>query len=146
VSFSSIICSKVLKLTFLSIISRNPGRYIAVDCEMVGVGLNRVSSLARVSLVNYHGEVILDEYVKQRENVTDYRTPWSGIRKSDLINGMSLVVLDTIGIDNNSSIAKPFDEVQQRVNDLLRGRILIGHAVHHDLQVLVMSVFMRLKF
>ena len=47
------------------------------------------SSLARVSLVNYHGAVILDEYVRQRERVVDYRTPWSGITPSDMINGMS---------------------------------------------------------
>ena len=54
-------------------------------------------------------------------------------------------LLDTIGIDNNSSVAKPFDEVQKKVNDLLHGRILIGHALHHDLKVLIMSTFMRLK-
>ena len=49
------------------------------------------SSLARVSLVDYHGTVVLDEYVQQRERVVDYRTPWSGIRASDMINGMSLL-------------------------------------------------------
>ena len=80
-------------LTFLLTISYSPGRYLALDCEMVGVGIDASeSSLARVSLVNYHGTVILDEYVKQRKRVVDYRTRWSGIRASDLINGMSLVV------------------------------------------------------
>jgi hypothetical protein len=54
--------------------------------------------------------------------------------------------LDTIGIDNNSSVAKPFGKVQKRVIDLLNGRILVGHAVHNDLEVLVMFMFMRLKF
>ena len=49
--------------------------------------------------------------------------------------------LDTIGIDNNSSVAKPFKDVQKRVMDLLKGRILIGHALHHDLEVLIMSIF-----
>lgn len=69
----------------------NVGRYLALDCEMVGVGINASqSSLARVSLVNYHGAVILDEYVKQRERVVDYRTPWSGITALDMIKGMSL--------------------------------------------------------
>ena len=32
-------------------------------------------------------------------------------------------------------IAKPFDEIQARVADLLKGRILVGHAVHNDLKV-----------
>lgn len=55
---------------------------------MVGVGPNgSESSLARVSLVNYHGAVILDEFVRQRERVTDYRTFVSGIRPLDLANG-----------------------------------------------------------
>ena len=77
-------------LTFLLIILYSPGRYLALNCEMVGVGINAAElSLARVGLVNYHGEVILDEYVKQRERVVDYRTRWSGIRPSDMIDGMS---------------------------------------------------------
>jgi RNA exonuclease 4 len=60
---------------------------------MVGLGINGSrSSLARVSLVNYHGEVILDEYVQQKERVVDYRTPWSGITALKMINGTSLVI------------------------------------------------------
>ena len=31
--------------------------------------------------------------------------------------------------------AKPFVEVQKQVADLLKGRILVGHAVHNDLKV-----------
>lgn len=55
---------------------------------MVGVGTEgEESSLARVSIVNYHGVVLLDEIVKQRERVVDYRTEWSGIRPDDLVNG-----------------------------------------------------------
>ena len=54
-------------------------------------------------------------------------------------------LLDKIDIDNNSSVAKPFHEVQKKVKYLLKGRILIGHALHNDLKVLVMSTFMRLE-
>ena len=55
---------------------------------MVGVGIEgKESSLARVSLVNYHGAVIMDEFVRQRERVVDYRTEFSGIRPSDMVNG-----------------------------------------------------------
>ncbi len=57
---------------------------------MVGVGLDGTeSSLARVSLVNYYGAVQLDEFVRQRERVVDYRTQWSGVRESDMVKGMS---------------------------------------------------------
>ena len=56
---------------------------------MVGVGIDgSESSLARVSLVNYHGVVQLDEYVKQREKVVDYRTRYSGIRDVDMVKGL----------------------------------------------------------
>lgn len=86
----SIIYYNVLNLLFFLIKLYSPGRYLAIDCEMVGVGINASeSSLGRVSLVNYHGKVILDEFVKPKEHVVDYRTRWSGIRASDMVNGMS---------------------------------------------------------
>ena len=55
---------------------------------MVGVGIDgSESSLARVSLVNYHGEIQMDEFVRQRLRVVDYRTQYSGVRENDMING-----------------------------------------------------------
>ncbi|KAJ7711566.1 ribonuclease H-like domain-containing protein [Mycena metata] len=101
---------------------RQPGKYLALDCEMVGVGPEGAeSSLARVSLVNYHGAVQLDAFVRQRERVVDYRTEFSGVRESDMIN------------------AKPFPEIQAQVAALLQDRILVGHAVFNDLKVLLLS-------
>ncbi|PPQ84351.1 hypothetical protein CVT25_013246 [Psilocybe cyanescens] len=99
-----------------------PGKYLALDCEMVGVGIDGVeSSLARVSMVNFYGAVIMDEFVRQKERVVDYRTQWSGIRESDMVH------------------AKPFEEVQKKVADLLQDRILVAHAVHNDLKALLLS-------
>jgi RNA exonuclease 4 len=55
---------------------------------MVGVGINgKESSLARVSIVNFYGAVLLDEFVRQRERVVDYRTEFSGIRAKDMVHG-----------------------------------------------------------
>jgi len=31
--------------------------------------------------------------------------------------------------------AAPFDEVQRQVSDLLKGRIVVGHAIDNDLEV-----------
>lgn len=99
-----------------------PGKYLSLDCEMVGIGIDgNESSLARVSIVNFHGFVQLDEFVRQREQVVDYRTRHSGIRASDMVK------------------AKHFNDVQKRVADLLKDRILIGHAVHNDLKALLLS-------
>lgn len=58
---------------------------------MVGVGIDaQESSLARVSIVNYYGAVQMDEIVQQKERVVDYRTKWSGIRATDMVNGMHI--------------------------------------------------------
>lgn len=47
---------------------------IGLDCEMVGVGPEGArSSLARVAVINVHGNVLLDVHVQQKERVTDYR-------------------------------------------------------------------------
>ncbi|KAH8258691.1 hypothetical protein KR038_004071 [Drosophila bunnanda] len=94
-------------------------RYLAMDCEMVGVGhKGNDDMLARVSIVNRVGEVLLDKHVKPRLEVTDYRTSVSGIRPHDIANG------------------EDFDVVQNEVVKLLHGRILVGHALRNDLAVL----------
>jgi hypothetical protein len=55
---------------------------------MVGVGPDgEESALARVSLVNYNGALLLDEYVKPLERVTDFRTAVSGITPKHLAQG-----------------------------------------------------------
>lgn len=60
---------------------------VALDCEMVGTGpRGSCSELARCSILDYHGNVLYDKYVRPRRPVTDYRTRWSGIREHHLCN------------------------------------------------------------
>ncbi|XP_050782737.1 RNA exonuclease 4 [Gopherus flavomarginatus] len=95
---------------------------VAMDCEMVGVGPEGEDSiLARVSIVNQFGKCIYDKYVKPTEKVTDYRTAVSGIRPKDIKKGAE------------------FKNVQKEVADILKGRILVGHAVHNDLKILFLD-------
>lgn len=109
---------------------------------MVGVGIDGIeSSLARVSLVNFYGAIQLDEFVRQRERVVDYRTQFSGIRAADMIKGMHHS--SHPGIANKLRIAKPFEEIQKQVADLLKDRILIGHAVYNDLKVRSIKQYMH---
>jgi len=57
---------------------------------MVGVGEDGVeSALARVSIVNFHGHLVLDKFVKPNEKVTDFRTHVSGIRPVDILRNPS---------------------------------------------------------
>lgn len=44
------------------------GKFVAIDCEFVGVGDNDKSVLARVSLVNYYGVILLDTFVKPEKS------------------------------------------------------------------------------
>ncbi|KAK0555642.1 3'-5' exonuclease [Tilletia horrida] len=101
---------------------REPGHYIAIDCEMVGVGPNGSESvLARVSLVNWHGYTLYDTFVRPAEKVTDYRTWVSGVRPRDVAN------------------APEFSVVQKRVAEIIAGKVLVGHAIHNDLRALLLS-------
>ena len=69
-------------------------------------------------MVNNDGGVLLDQYVQPQEQVTDYRTYVSGIQPRHL-----------------KEEAVSLSEAQKAVAQILTGRILVGHAVHHDLQV-----------
>mmetsp|Transcript_1218 Transcript_1218/g.2398 ORF Transcript_1218/g.2398 Transcript_1218/m.2398 type:complete len:372 (+) Transcript_1218:187-1302(+) len=95
--------------------------YIALDCEMVGIGPGGYQSrLARVSLVNWDGETVYDALVQVVEKVTDYRTFVSGITEEDLL----------------SDEAVTFDEAQSAVTILLQDKILVGHGLKNDFHVL----------
>jgi len=72
----------------------------------------------RICLVNNDGGVLIDQYVQPQEKVTDYRTFVSGIEPKHLKDG-----------------AVSLSEAQKMVAQILTGRILVGHSVHHDLQV-----------
>jgi RNA exonuclease 4 len=97
-------------------------RALAIDCEMVGTGVGgQVSVLARVSIVNSNGHVVLDSYVSPSQRVTDFRTQFSGIRKHHLVGAPSK------------------ETVLMKVRKLVSGRILLGHAIHNDLEVLELS-------
>lgn len=90
---------------------------LALDCEMVEC-YHHKSVLARISIVNLFGHPVLDRYVAPPSRVTDYRTKYSGIRRRDIAN------------------APDFDTVQKEVSDIIRGRIVVGHAIHNDFAVL----------
>ncbi|KZV51945.1 RNA exonuclease 4 [Dorcoceras hygrometricum] len=95
---------------------------LAMDCEMVGVSLmGNKSALGRVTVVNKWGNVVYDEYVRPVDYVVDFRTQISGIRPQDL------------------SKAKNFIIVQKKVAELIKGRILVGHALRNDLKALLLS-------
>ncbi|KAJ0066488.1 hypothetical protein NL108_013655 [Boleophthalmus pectinirostris] len=96
-----------------------PSKCLAIDCEMVGAGpKGQISQLARCSIVSYDGDVVYDKFIRPPLPITDYRTRWSGIRRSDLYEAM------------------PYDQARKEILKLITGKVLIGHAIHNDLKVL----------
>jgi DNA polymerase III epsilon subunit-like protein len=97
-------------------------RYIALDCEMVGVGADGVrSSLAQVVAVDWLGRVVYLSYVSPKEPVTDYRTHVSGVRPEHLRGAPS------------------FERVQAEVASLVRGKVVVGHSLVNDMKALLLS-------
>jgi RNA exonuclease 4 len=93
---------------------------VALDCEMVGVGDGgHSSSAARVTVIDWFGTVLLDEFIQQTEPVTDYRAFVSGITPQDL-----------------EEATMTLQECQELVLSLLRDHILVGHALKNDMKVL----------
>jgi DNA polymerase III epsilon subunit-like protein len=107
-----------------AMLKRLRDKAVALDCEMVGTGINgKYSELARCSLVNGNGDVLYDQFVQPKGFVTDFRTQWSGIRRSDI----------------NKKKAVTLEQCQQDVLNILKGKLLVGHALQNDLKVLLLS-------
>ena len=93
---------------------------VAVDCEMVGVDGNQ-DALARVSIVNYNGHVIMDKYVIPDKRITDFRSWVSGVYPYHL------------KIENG---AITFKEAKKMSHRILKDKIIAGHSLNHDFKVL----------
>mmetsp|Transcript_5244 Transcript_5244/g.13203 ORF Transcript_5244/g.13203 Transcript_5244/m.13203 type:complete len:306 (-) Transcript_5244:86-1003(-) len=94
-------------------------QYVAMDCEMVGAGVGgHRSILARVTIVDWNGQVLFDQYVQPTEAVTDYRTFVSGITQQDLEG------------------AEDIHDCRAKVADILRNKVLIGHHLKNDLKAI----------
>lgn len=97
------------------------GRHVlALDCEMVQTGGPKDQSLARISIVNWAGDVVLDSLVKPDKPVTDYVTQYSGITEEML-----------------KPVTTTLKDIQNQLLDLITPRtILVGHSLESDLNAL----------
>ncbi|XP_077373695.1 interferon-stimulated gene 20 kDa protein [Festucalex cinctus] len=96
-----------------------PTSVVALDCEMVGTGPGgSCSELARCSILDYHGGILYDKYIRPCRPVTDYRTPWSGIRPHHLQDATS------------------YAQARKEIVDILEGKVVVGHSLYNDFGVL----------
>ncbi|OUS42123.1 exonuclease-like protein [Ostreococcus tauri] len=93
---------------------------LALDCEMVGVGDGGLESiLAQVCVLNEHGNTVYTSYSRAYRAVTDYRTQVSGISQRH--------------VDES---APEFHKVRRTVAELIKGRVVVGHALENDFKAL----------
>ena len=94
---------------------------VALDCEMVGVN-GSDDALARVSIVNYNGHVLMDKYVIPEQRITDFRSWVSGVHPWHL---------------KAENGAIKFKEAKQISHKILKNcKIIAGHSLNHDFKVL----------
>lgn len=114
---------------------KQPCKFISLDCEMVGTGLKGFESiLARVSVVNFHGNVLLDVYVRPTRKVVDYRTAVSGVTAGHLTPSKQDPSVNSFG---QPLLSLP--QLQEQLIPLIHDRIVIGHALHNDFSALLLS-------
>ena len=109
-----------------SIPSEIKARYVALDCEMVGIGTDgKQSALARVSITKWDGSVVLDTFVKVPTRVTDFRTFVSGVTAKD--------------IRSTNEDAMELHACRKKVGELIKDKILIGHSLKNDFSALMLD-------
>lgn len=91
---------------------------MAMDCEFVRAQNGR-DMLARVSLVNFKGEVVYDTVVNPEEPIADYVTHITGLTAESLVG------------------APMYSEVNKYVVSLIKGTVVVGHTLLCDLEKFV---------
>jgi DNA polymerase III epsilon subunit-like protein len=97
---------------------------VGMDCEMIEASATVdhpvEDILCRVSIIGYSGKVLLDEFVYQSNRpIKDYRTDITGVDEKLLRQS-----------------GKSKDQVISQVKEILKDKIVVGHGLNNDFDVL----------
>ena len=71
-----------MKIEFANILMLRETKILALDCERILT--KKGDRLARVSVVNFYGNIVFDTLIKPWAKVEDYREWITGIKPADL--------------------------------------------------------------
>ena len=95
---------------------------LGLDCEMCMTG-EKEFSLTRITILDWHGNAILDEFVKPDKPIIDYVTKYSGITEEML-----------------RDVKTTLRDVQQKLLKIMHPRtILVGHSLESDTKAMQLS-------
>ena len=82
--------------------------------------------LARITVINYDLEVLIDEFVMPDREILDYNTKWSGITE-EILRGVTTRLSD----------------IQSLLNKILnKNTIIIGHSLENDFHAMQVLVYL----
>jgi len=94
-------------------------KLLAIDCEMCET-VRDPNALTRVSVVDEHGEVLLDKFVVPEDPIVNYNTHITGITSKTL-----------------RRVKFKQADAQQALSKLItHDTVLVGHSLYHDLRAL----------
>ncbi len=94
----------------------------ALDCEMV-LTADDIYSLARISVLDWHGKIMLDKFVKPALPIKDYFTQFSGITEK-LLEGVTTIL----------------EDIQKELLTICTSStILLGHSLESDFNALKLA-------
>ncbi|XP_029654088.1 apoptosis-enhancing nuclease-like [Octopus sinensis] len=97
-------------------------------CRNFGVtSSSHVNTIARCTVLDFSGNVLLDQYIKPEEQITDYRTPYSGISEIHMKEAI------------------PYKDARETIWNLIKGKVVVGHALDNDFQALGFSVPLHMR-
>ena len=98
------------------------------------VEVNHTSEgLARISIVNYNGHILMDNFVRPKGEITNYRSWVSGVYP-DSMKGKQFNFIQCIIISYLEAL--DYDTARKKAIEILTNRVIIGHSLKHDFKVL----------